>query len=143
MKTSEKIYTGIVLFLTGLMVIEIIFFEIMMVSRARIEKPEMVSFWHFISGILAVQAISLGVSAFWNLKKKKLSTVATVVQICSLLINTIGLPLGIWGIVLLRRSAERVRLKQPQFDGHSERNQSVPEGESNGPRTVQDLQQGI
>ena len=61
----------------------------------------MVSFWHFISGILAVQAISLGVTAFWNLKVKKLSTVATVIQICSLLLNTLGFPFAIWGIVLL------------------------------------------
>jgi tetratricopeptide (TPR) repeat protein len=35
------------------------------------------------------------------------------------------------------------RLKQPRFDGHSERNHSVPEGESNEPKTAQDLQPGV
>jgi hypothetical protein len=38
---------------------------------------------------------------------------------------------------------EGVGLKQPRFDGHSERNHSVPEGESNEPKTVQDLQPGV
>jgi len=39
--------------------------------------------------------------------------------------------------------AEGKGVKQPQFDGHSKRNQSVPEGESHESRTVQDLQPGV
>jgi len=34
-------------------------------------------------------------------------------------------------------------VKQLRFDGHSERNQSVPEGESNDAGTAQDLQPGV
>ena len=118
MKTSEQVYTSIVLCLVGLCIVAIANFQLIIIPK--LDNPDSVRVFHFVTVLFVLHALSFGVTSFINLTRRELETVPTVIQIVTLFMFGFGLPLAIWGIVLLvkrKRNANRLEVAVGDANG--------------------------
>lgn len=103
MKTVEKVYTALSLVFSVFLIIALanfVFFLIPLLERRGETNTDL---FRYISCLLGLYALLLGATAAVNLKQKELNTVSTVVQIAVLFLSGYGIPVAIWGIVLLTK----------------------------------------
>ena len=113
MKTQEKIYTALVLCLVGICIIVIATFQLLMIPK--LDSPDSVRVFHFITVLFVLLAIAFGATSSINLKRHKLEMVPTVIQIVSLIMFGYGIPLAIWGIILLRKRQKECQQSPPPY----------------------------
>jgi len=70
----------------------------------RTDNTDAIPIFHYVSVILALYVTAIAIPAILNLKNKKLGLASTITQIIILMLSISGIPLGIWGIVLLVKS---------------------------------------
>lgn len=51
--------------------------------------------------VTTIQIVTLGTTLAWNLQQKRLETVSTILQVVALISTCLGMPLAVFGIVLL------------------------------------------
>ena len=67
-------------------------------------NPDTTPLFNMVCAALGVYMAGLLIPSIINLKNKKLGTVPTVIQIIFLILMAYGIPVAIWGIVLLVKS---------------------------------------
>jgi len=103
MNTKEKVYTGLVIAMGFFLL-----FGFLTLLTMIYPKTESKDVFRMILATELLLAIVYFVTAFLNIKAGMLSTINTTVQIACLFLSGYGIPIAIWGIVLLRK-----RIGQP------------------------------
>lgn len=111
MKTSEKIYSAISIVFAAFCLVAILNFQLFLIPR--LDNPDTIPLFNMVCAMLGINIAALAVPAMLNLKNKKLGTVPTVIQIVFLMLMAYGIPIGIWGIVLLVKSKKRSNQPDP------------------------------
>ena len=108
MTTAEKVYNSIILSLSAFCLITMASIYFVILPRADDPGP-----FYFVLTIWAVQLVTFAGTSLFNFARGRLTLIPTVLQIIFTLWSVVGIPLGIWGIVLLvqkkkRKSANKV-----------------------------------
>ncbi|MBN2703036.1 MAG: hypothetical protein JXR23_02395 [Pontiellaceae bacterium] len=122
MKTSEKVYTALSLVFSVLFIMAIMNFVFFLIPLLERRESTNIDLFRYLSFLLGLCVLVLVTTAAVNLKQHELKTVATIVQITVLFLSGYGIPVAIWGIVLLtKKNREALPTKLPPLS-----NQSVP-----------------
>jgi hypothetical protein len=103
MKTVEKVYTALSLVFSVFFIVAIVNFVFFLIPLLERRGATNTDLFRYLSCLLGLYTLLLGVTAAVNLKQKELNTVSTVVQIAVLFLSGYGIPVAIWGIVLLTK----------------------------------------
>ena len=98
MKTSEKIYTIVVLCLSAFLMIGALKLFLIDIPNGTIPAD-----LYFIGFWVILLATAYGSTSIINLKKGKLLTAPSIIQIIALFLYIPGAVLAIWGIVLMMK----------------------------------------
>jgi hypothetical protein len=101
MTKNEKIYTGLVAALAGLLLLSIASLALLIIPE--LDEPDAIRVMQFSICCIGLEVIALLSTAGANISKQELRTIATVIQIAFLFLTGYGIPLAIWGIFLLRK----------------------------------------
>jgi hypothetical protein len=99
MTKSEKIYTALVAIWALLMIVPCIILLTNVIPRLEDPRP-----LRMVVGIIGFDVLVLGVTTGVAIAKDRLLLIPTLIQIVFLVFSGYGIPIAIFGIVLLRRS---------------------------------------
>jgi prolipoprotein diacylglyceryltransferase len=104
MKTSQVIFNAIGLFIACMALVSIISILFVVMPGYPEQKR---SWWHFLSVYEGVLIITIGGGALGNLAKGRLSGWPTGLMVAGYFMSVWLIPLGIWGIIVLRAEQKR------------------------------------
>lgn len=102
MNTKEKLYCGLVIAMGFILLFG--FLTILTVVYPRTDSKGV---FQMVLATELLMALVYFVTAFLNIRAGSLTTINTTVQIACLFPSGYGIPLAIWGIVLLRKRIRR------------------------------------
>ena len=108
MRTSEKIYTALVLVATGLFAVLCAVIQIRLLPR--MVDQSATGTLQITNVVIGIAALTLCVTAFMNISKAQLRFRPTIIQVVVLTISTHLIALAAWGGWLLYKS--RMRMKE-------------------------------
>ena len=110
MTTGAKVYNSIIMSLSALCLVTMASIWFVIVPKAEDPGP-----FYFVLTVWAILLVVFAGTSLFNFARGKLVLIPTVLQIIFTLWSVVGIPVGIWGIVLLVQ--QRKGRKCQQQDG--------------------------
>ncbi len=107
MKLADKIYTALVIVMALLMLFVVIIFYFLLIPKA--QDPQI---HHFMACFFLLLFLIFALTTTLNLSKGRLLLVPTIVQAAFLLLTLYGIPIAIFGVILLYRRHKQSKLEQ-------------------------------